>query len=121
MSIFGDDYETPDGTCIRDYIHVSDIVSAHICTLEHMFRKSGNLTLNCGYGRGSSVRQVIDKVSEFAGHEILVSIAARRPGGQAGLLAGVERIKEILGWIPRYDDLDQIIGSALAWERRGVS
>ena len=121
MSIFGNDYETPDGTCIRDYIHVSDIVSAHICTLEHMLRKSGNLILNCGYGRGASVRQVIDKVSELAGHEISVSIAARRPGDQAELIADVERIKEILGWIPRYDDLDQIIGSTLAWERRGVS
>ena len=117
MSIFGDDYDTPDGTCIRDYIHVSDLADAHVLTLEHILQKKQNLTLNCGYGHGYSVRQVLDVVRQLADHPLSINIASRRAGDVAVLVADTRKIRQRLGWVPHFDDLHVIIESALNWER----
>ena len=117
VSIFGEDYDTPDGTCIRDYVHVSDLADAHVKLLEHLERGGASLTLNCGYGRGASVREVLDRVAEIAGHPLNLRSAPRRPGDPPKLVAAADRIRAALGWQPRYDDLATIIKSALDWER----
>jgi UDP-glucose 4-epimerase len=117
MSIFGTDYETPDGTCIRDYIHVSDLISAHIAALDHLRVGGGSEVLNCGYGRGFSVREVIEAVKRVSGVDFVVTEAERRPGDPAALVAGAKDVRSKLGWVPRHDDLDTIVGHALAWEQ----
>ncbi len=118
LEVFGTDYPTPDGTCIRDYIHVTDLVRAHMAALALLRRGGGSQVLNCGYGRGASVLEVIEAVKKASGADFPVRIAERRPGDPAALVAGAERIREVLGWMPRYDDLDMIVAQALAWERR---
>jgi UDP-glucose 4-epimerase len=118
LEIFGTDYATPDGTCIRDYIHVTDLVEAHLAALEHLQRGGKSQVLNCGYGRGFSVLEVVASMKRAAKKDFPVHIGARRPGDPAVLVARVIRVCEVLGWIPRYDQLDTIVGHALAWERR---
>jgi UDP-glucose 4-epimerase len=118
IEIFGADYDTPDGTCIRDYIHVSDLADAHLRALEHLGRGGFSLTLNCGYGRGISVHQVLDKVGQAVGRPLPTRSAPRRPGDPPMLVAAVDRLRCALDWRPRYDDLGIIIGTALAWEQR---
>jgi len=119
LDVFGDDYPTPDGTCIRDYIHVSDLVRAHADALRYL--RSGapplTLTLNCGYGHGFSVFEVIDAVKRVSGIDFKVDIAPRRPGDPAQIVAQSERARSKLGWQPRYDDLSTIVRDALDWER----
>ena len=117
MEIFGEDYDTPDGTCIRDYIHVSDLADAHLKAVEHLERGGESLTLNCGYGRGASVREVLSQVEAVAGHELAIRPAPRRPGDPPRLVAAADRIRDRLGWQPRHDDLAATIRSALDWER----
>lgn len=117
MSIFGEDYETPDGTCVRDYIHVSDLVAAHKLMLDHLRGGGESRTLNCGYGRGFSVRQVVDTVKKVSGVDFEVHMGPRRPGDPASIVAGADRIREQLGWVPQYDDLEGIVQNALDWER----
>ncbi len=117
MEVYGTDYPTDDGTCIRDYIHVSDLVRAHLLTLLHMRRHSGNIIMNCGYGRGFSVLEVVRAVEKAAGHGFDVRMAQRRPGDPAAIIAGAEIIREVMGWKPEYDDLDEIVSHAYAWER----
>ena len=117
VSIFGEDYDTPDGTCIRDYVHVSDLADAHVKLLEHLERGGASLTLNCGSGRGASVREGLDRVAEVAGHPLSLRTAPRRPGDPPKLVAAADRIRTALGWQPRYDDLATIIKTALDWER----
>jgi len=117
LEVFGADYPTPDGTCIRDYIHVSDLARAHSDALAHLRAGSPPLTLNCGYGHGFSVLEVIDAVKRVAGVDFKVVQAARRPGDAARIVAGSERIRTTLGWRPRYDNLPTIVAHALAWER----
>ncbi|HRP11624.1 MAG TPA: UDP-glucose 4-epimerase GalE, partial [Terricaulis sp.] len=117
LSIFGTDYSTPDGTCVRDYIHVSDLIEAHLLTLKHLRAGGGNVTLNCGYGRGFSVREVIEAVHRVAGKPFRVAEAPRRPGDPATIVANASRARALLGWTPRFDDLDRIVADALAWER----
>ncbi len=117
VSVFGTDYPTPDGTCIRDYIHVEDLAHAHVLALDHLRGGGRSLTLNCGYGRGYSVREVLDAVGRAAGAPLEITYAERRPGDPARLVASAERIRETLGWQPQYDDLDTIVRTALAWER----
>ena len=112
MEIFGEDYDTPDGTCIRDYIHVSDLADAHLKAVEHLERGGESLTLNCGYGRGASVREVLSQVEAVAGHELAIRPAPRRPGDPPRLVAAAGRIRDRLGWQPRHDDLAAIIRSA---------
>lgn len=117
LSIFGADYPTPDGTCVRDFIHVSDLIEAHLLTLRHLRAGGESVTLNCGYGRGFSVRQVIDAVRRVSGVAFRVTEAPRRPGDPASIVANAGRAREALGWTPQFDDLDRIVADALAWER----
>lgn len=114
--IFGTDYPTPDGTCIRDYIHIADLVSAHILTLEALAEQD-RLIYNVGSGHGYSVREVIDTASEVVGSQIPVREMPRRPGDSARLVASSEKIRRELGWQPQHDNLRDIIGSAWEWHR----
>jgi UDP-glucose 4-epimerase len=117
LDLFGTDYATPDGTCIRDYIHVSDLVGAHCDALTHLRDGGSSLTLNCGYGHGFSVREVIAAVKRVSGVEFKVENASRRPGDPAQLVADTAKVRKALRWQPRYDDLPTIVTHALAWER----
>jgi UDP-glucose 4-epimerase len=116
ITIFGTDYPTPDGTCLRDYIHVSDLVAAHLRALDHLAKNGENLTLNVGYGHGASVRDVIAAVERAWGRPLNVEEGPRREGDSAIVVAKAERVRNILGWTPRHDSLDEIVTSALAWE-----
>jgi UDP-glucose 4-epimerase len=118
VQVFGTDYATPDGTCIRDYIHVTDLVGAHAFALEHLRRGGASLTLNCGYGKGYSVLEVIEAVQRAARDRFPVRRVGRRPGDPAVIVADGNRLRATLGWQPRFDDLDRIVAHALAWERR---
>jgi UDP-glucose 4-epimerase len=118
LNVFGTDYPTPDGTCIRDYIHVSDLVRAHCDALAHLRSGAASLTLNCGYGHGFSVLEVIQAVKRVSGIDFKVENAPRRAGDPACLVAATERVRAMLGWQPRFNDLDAIVGDALAWERK---
>jgi UDP-glucose 4-epimerase len=118
MQVFGTDYPTPDGTCIRDYIHVCDLVAAHCEALAYLRGGGASTTLNCGYGRGRSVLEVIETVKRVSGVDFEVELAARRAGDPAHLVAACERIHSTLGWRPRFNDLETIVTHALAWERR---
>jgi UDP-glucose 4-epimerase len=118
MSVFGTDYPTPDGTCIRDYIHVTDLVRAHSAALAYLRRGGKNATFNCGYGHGYSVLEVLETARRISGRNFPVEFAGRRPGDPATLVADVSRIHAALDWQPLYDNLDTIVTHALAWERR---
>jgi UDP-glucose 4-epimerase len=118
LDIYGTDYPTPDGTCIRDYIHVSDLARAHSAALAYLRRGGASNTFNCGYGHGASVREVIAAVERANGREFPVEVAGRRLGDPASLIADVSRIRGTLDWQPQFDNLDTIVGHALAWERR---
>jgi UDP-glucose 4-epimerase len=121
IEVFGTDYETPDGTCIRDYIHVADLVRAHSDALRHVRGGGASLTLNCGYGRGFSVLDVIDTVKRVSGVDFKVTSSGRRPGDPAAIVADSARIRALLGWTPRFDDLETIVDHALKWEHRRAS
>jgi UDP-glucose 4-epimerase len=118
LEVFGTDYPTRDGTCIRDYIQVSDLVAAHLMALDHLRKGGESLICNCGYGRGVSVFEVVEAVKQVSGSDFNVRISGRRPGDPAALVAGTKRVKAALGWTPKYDDLPTIVGQALDWERR---
>ncbi len=118
LDIFGSDYPTPDGTCLRDYIQVTDLVRAHAAALRYLRAGGDNLTCNCGYAKGFSVREVVDVVKQVSGVDFEVRMCARRPGDPAAIVASNDRIKAKLGWRPLHDDLREIVGQALAWERR---
>jgi len=118
LSIFGTDYGTPDGTCIRDYIHVEDLAAAHLKALDYLRAGGHSETLNCGYGRGFSVREVLEMVAEVSGRALVVNEAPRRAGDPPVLIARANRIREMLGWVPGHEDLGGIVATALAWERR---
>jgi UDP-glucose 4-epimerase len=116
ITIFGNDYPTPDGTCIRDYVHVDDLGAAHLLALERL-RPGKGLALNLGTGRGHSVRQVIDACRKITGHPIPETIGPRRPGDPPELVADATRARVQLGWVPRYSDLDTIVETAWRWHR----
>ena len=118
VSIYGTDYATPDGTGVRDYIHVEDLASAHLKALTYLRRGGKSTTLNCGYGRGYSVRELITMVEAVAGHEIAKREAPRRAGDPPSLVAQAKRIRQVLGWQPQHDDLEKIVSTSLAWERK---
>lgn len=118
LEIYGDDYPTPDGTAIRDYVHVSDIADAHLSALGLLRRKGGSKTFNVGYGRGFSVREVIEAVERVTGRPLAHRVAPRRPGDVAQLIADTAEIRASLDWRPRYDDIDFILRTAIAWEER---
>jgi UDP-glucose 4-epimerase len=118
MSVFGTDYPTPDGTCIRDYIHVTDLARAHSAALAHLRRGGANATFNCGYGHGYSVLEVLETARRISGQNFPVEYAGRRAGDPVELVADVSRIHATLDWRPLYDNLDSIVTHALSWERR---
>jgi UDP-glucose 4-epimerase len=118
LQIYGTDYNTPDGTCIRDYIHVTDLVRAHLLALDHLMKGGSSEILNCGYGHGSSVREVVDTVKRISGTDFTVEETGRRAGDPPALVAESSRIQQQLGWEPEYDDLDFIIQTALEWEKK---
>jgi UDP-glucose 4-epimerase len=117
MNVFGTDYPTPDGTCIRDYIHVSDLARAHSAALAYLRRAGKSATFNCGYGKGASVLEVIDAVRRASGRDFPVEIAGRRAGDPPALVANVDRIRATLDWRPQFQDLDTIVTHAFAWEK----
>ncbi|HZW47074.1 MAG TPA: GDP-mannose 4,6-dehydratase, partial [Microvirga sp.] len=116
MEVFGTDHPTPDGTCIRDYIHVSDLISAHMQALDHLRAGGESLVVNCGYGHGYSVSEVIDTVRKVSGRPFEARIAPRRDGDPVTIVADSTRIRSRLGWQPRYDDLSTIVEHTLRWE-----
>jgi UDP-glucose 4-epimerase len=118
IEVFGTDYPTPDGTCIRDYIHVSDLVAAHSAALRYLRGGGTSVTANCGYGRGFSVLEVLDTVKQVSGVEFPVVYSPPRPGDPAQIVAASDRARAVLGWQPRLDDLATIVTHALAWERK---
>ncbi len=118
LSVYGSDYPTSDGTCIRDFIHVMDLADAHLLSLQHLADGGESDVFNCGYGRGHSVREVIETAGKVTGREIPVEAAARRPGDPAVLVADSSKLKQKLAWKPRYDDLSFIIRTAWDWERK---
>ena len=118
LDIFGTDYPTPDGTCIRDYIHVDDLSDAHILALKYLTTGGSSKIYNCGYGHGYSVKEVVDKVKHVTEIDFSVNYAGRRPGDPPELIADPSRIKGELGWKPRYDNLEYIIRTAWEWEKK---
>jgi UDP-glucose 4-epimerase len=118
ISIFGEDYPTPDGTCIRDYVHVCDLAAAHLSALEYLERGKESVTLNCGYGRGYSVREVLDVVNRVSDRPIDVRSDVRRSGDPAELVADPSRIRDLFGWRPQNDDIELIVSSAIEWEKK---
>ena len=116
ISIFGTDYDTPDGTCIRDYIHVTDLAEAHLLALQALDSDKANTAYNLGTGSGYSVRQVIDMAAQITGRSIASTIAPRRAGDPPRLVAATDKARQALGWIPRYSDLETIIATAWRWE-----
>ncbi len=117
VTIFGVDYPTPDGTGVRDYIHVEDLADAHLKALSYLRDGGESTTLNCGYGHGYSVREVLGAVERVCGGKLVIKEASRRPGDPPVLIANAARILDVLDWSPRYDDLDAIVEHSLAWER----
>jgi UDP-glucose 4-epimerase len=117
LEVFGTDYPTPDGTCIRDYIHVSDLARAHSAALAHLRRGGASMTFNCGYGHGYSVLEVVSAIERVTGRKLPVQMAGRRPGDPISLVADVNRIRSHLDWSPQFEDLDTIVSHALAWEQ----
>ena len=117
IMVFGDDYATPDGTCIRDYIHVTDLAQAHILALDYLLRGGENNVFNLGNGVGFSVREVVDCARKVTGHPIPEEMAPRRAGDPAQLIASSEKAMKVLGWKPQYNDLETIIATAWEWHR----
>jgi UDP-glucose 4-epimerase len=119
VAVYGTDYPTSDGTCIRDYIHVSDLAAAHVAALEHLIaHPEQNLAMNCGYGKGLSVLEVLDAVDRANGAPVERVMEGRRAGDPPMLISANQRILDTLDWKPKYDDIDQIVGDALRWERK---
>ncbi|UCC14784.1 MAG: UDP-glucose 4-epimerase GalE [Gammaproteobacteria bacterium] len=118
--VFGTDYDTPDGTGVRDYIHVEDLASAHLKALEYLRAGGDSVTMNCGYGHGYSVREVLEAVADANGAPLNIEEGPRRAGDPPTLVARADLVRDVLGWTPRYDDLDTIVTHSLAWERKLV-
>jgi UDP-glucose 4-epimerase len=118
MQIYGTDYPTADGTCVRDYIHVDDLARAHLDALHYLEAGGASSVLNCGYGHGHSVREVVDTVRRVTGVDFRVEQAPRRPGDPSTMVASNRKVREVLGWQPRHDDLEFIVRTALNWEQR---
>jgi len=118
VSIYGTDYPTPDGTGVRDYIHVEDLADAHLKALDHLRAGGASVTLNCGYGHGYSVREVLAMVERLAGKRLQIREEARRAGDPPTLIARADKVRSVLGWKPRFDNLEAIVQSSLDWEKR---
>ena len=118
VSLYGTDYATPDGTGVRDYLHIEDLAAAHLNALSYLRSGGKSTTVNVGYGHGYSVREVLRMVEKIAGKPLVIREEARRAGDPAYLVARAERVRSVLGWKPQYDDLSAIVSSSLAWEQR---
>jgi UDP-glucose 4-epimerase len=118
VSIFGTDYDTPDGTGVRDYIHVEDLASAHIQALSYLRQQGSSVTLNCGYGHGFSVREVLQTVEKITGTRLTIKEEPRRAGDPPMLIAEAQKIRTLLNWHPRFDSLDEIVRTAFEWEKK---
>ncbi len=118
LEIFGTDYTTPDGTCIRDYIHVDDLIDAHVLALDYLSSNNQSDIFNCGYGTGFSVKDVVEKIKKVTGVDFTAKEVGRRPGDPPALVADSSKIKKELGWKPRFDSLDYIIKTAWEWEKK---
>ncbi|MEM9810196.1 MAG: UDP-glucose 4-epimerase GalE [Pseudomonadota bacterium] len=116
LKIYGDDYDTPDGTAIRDYVHVADVASAHVDAIDHLRAGGSSVILNCGYGEGVSVQEVVQSVERVMGQPMPIITTGRRQGDPPQLIADTAAIRSMLGWRPQYNDLDLIIRTAIAWE-----
>ena len=121
LDIYGTDYPTRDGTCIRDYVHVSDLAAAHVQALDYLRSGGASVTLNCGYGRGYTVREVVEAVKRVSGVDFTLSERERRPGDPACIVAEARAIRRLLSWAPVFDDLEAIVSHALAWEKKLLS
>lgn len=121
LSVFGDDYPTEDGTCIRDYIHVDDLAQAHLDALSFLEREKRSLVANCGYGHGYSVEEVINVVKKITGVDFKVNIVGRRDGDAEKLISRADKIKKELGWQPKYNDLEKIVETAYLWEKKLIA
>jgi UDP-glucose 4-epimerase len=117
FEIYGTDYSTPDGSCIRDFIHVTDLAAAHVSALDYLAQGGTSATLNCGYGRGYSVLEIVNSLKRISGRDFPVSVAARRAGDIDAIIAANGRIRQTLAWSPQYDDVAVILRDALAWEQ----
>ncbi|WP_370338516.1 UDP-glucose 4-epimerase GalE [Parvularcula marina] len=120
LTVFGDDYPTPDGTCQRDFIHVTDLAEAHMLALDHAKRVGGRSVMNCGYGRGTSVREMIRAVEGVTGEPLPIEIGERRPGDAPVMVADPRRIFDTLDWQPSHDNLDEMARTAISWEKRQI-
>jgi len=118
MDIFGTDYPTRDGTCLRDYIQVTDLIDAHLAALRYLRAGGESGVFNCGYGHGQTVREVVDVVRRVSGVDFPVNVVGRRPGDPAAIVAKADKARSVLGWRPTRDNLDDIVKQALDWERR---
>ena len=118
LMIFGTDYPTPDGTCIRDYIHVDDLAAAHLCALDYLLATGASTKMNCGYGHGFSVKEVVETTKQVTGINFTVQETGRRAGDPPALIADSTRIRSATGWSPKYDDLEFIVKTAWEWERK---
>ncbi len=117
VEVYGSDFPTPDGTGVRDYIHVSDLVNAHVLALDALAVNPGTMLLNCGYGRGFSVLEVVDAVKRISGSNFPVKMSPRRPGDLPAVVADATQLRSTMGWKPRFESLDTIVGHALSWEK----
>jgi UDP-glucose 4-epimerase len=118
MEVYGTDYDTPDGTCVRDYIHVSDLADAHVLLAQHLLAGGANVTANCGYGKGASVLEVLASLEKQLNHPIQAKMSPRRAGDAPSLVANSAHLKALMPWKPKYENLDDIVAAALAWERK---
>jgi len=118
MQVFGTDYATHDGTCIRDYIHVMDLTQAHLDALRYLRRGGPSNVFNCGYSRGFSVREVVDAVRRVSGKSFEVRETGRRPGDPPEIVANSDKLRTTLGWTPGHEDLDEIVSHAYVWEEK---
>jgi UDP-glucose 4-epimerase len=118
MDIFGEDYPTRDGTCVRDYIQVTDLIDAHLAALNYVRDGGESTVFNCGYGHGATVKEVVEVVKRVSGVDFKVNLSGRRAGDPAAIVAKADKIRAVLGWRPQRDDLDEIVRQALDWERR---
>ena len=118
FDVFGTDYDTPDGSCIRDFIHVTDLANAHAAALNYLSAGGASVTLNCGYARGYSVLEVVNALKRVSGNDFPVEVAPRRPGDIDAIIASNDLILKTFDWLPAYAELDVILKDALAWERQ---
>ena len=118
MDVFGEDYPTRDGTCVRDYIQITDLIDAHLAALANLRKGGEAMVCNCGYSHGATVKEVIDVVKRVSGVDFKVNVVGRRPGDPAAIVARADRVKSVLGWSPKRDNLEEIVQQALDWERR---